>query len=103
VPPDISYWDHIEARKKLVAANIGESSDVSARMREHFWVKDVPFNAILVKNLQILAHIASTLQDEVGEHFATQHADLIKAAMREKCLIKVCTGLRPEVIIRNSM
>jgi len=88
VDPGISYWDHIEARKKLVAANIGESPDVSVRMRQHFWVKDVPFNAVLIKNLQILAHIASTLQDEVGEHFATQHAGLIANAMREKMFDK---------------
>jgi len=88
IKPDISYWDHIEVRKKLYSANIGEHPDVSARMRQHFWVKDVPFNSILVKNLRILAHIASTLQDEVGEHFATQHAGLIKAAMREKMLDK---------------
>jgi glycogen debranching enzyme len=88
VQPDIGYWDHIEERKKLVAANIGEHPDVSVRMREHFWVKDVPFNAILVKNLQTLAHIASTVGDAVGEHFATTHADAIKIAMREKMFDK---------------
>lgn len=88
VDPDIGYWDHIEERKKLYSANNGVHPDVAARMREHFWVKDVPFNAILVKNLQILTHIASTLQDEVGEHFATVHADAIKTAMREKMFDK---------------
>lgn len=84
IEPGISYDEHIVERKKLVAANLGDHPDVSARMRDHFWVKDVPFNAILVRNLRILAHIASTLSDAVGEHFATMHAGLIKSAMREK-------------------
>jgi hypothetical protein len=85
---DISYDDHITERRKLVDANRAEHPDVSVRMREHFWVKDVPFNAILVKNLQILAHIAATLNDAIGEHFATTHADSIKNAMREKMFEK---------------
>ncbi len=88
VSHDISYDDHITERKKLVAANVSEHPDVSVRMREHFWVKDVPFNAILVKNLQTLAHIAATLNDPVGEHFATTQADAIKNAMREKMFDK---------------
>lgn len=81
--PDISYDAHIDLRRKLVDANRGDHPDVSHRMQEVFWVKDVPFNAMLVKNLRILAHIASTLEDDTGEHFSTMHAGLIKAAMRE--------------------
>jgi glycogen debranching enzyme len=86
---DISYDAHIDLRRKLYTANHAElHPDVSHRMKEVFWVKDVPFNAILIKNLRILAHIASTLKDDVGEHFATQHAGAIKAAMREKMFDK---------------
>jgi glycogen debranching enzyme len=81
---DISYDEHIDLRRKLVAANRGEHPDVSHRMHEVFWVKDVPFNTFLIKNLQVLAHIAAILNDAVGEHFATTHADSVKNAMRQK-------------------
>jgi glycogen debranching enzyme len=81
---DISYDAHLDLRRHLVAANRGESSEIAHRMHEVFWVKDVPFNAILVKNLQVLAHIAALVNDPEGEHFATTHADSIKSAMREK-------------------
>lgn len=84
VQPDISYDDHITERRKLVDANRAEFPDISTRMRDHFWVKDVPFNSILIRNLRILAHIAATLNDPVGEHFATMHAGLVKTAMRGK-------------------
>lgn len=82
--PDISYSEHLTLRTKLVAENIACHFDAEECMREYFWVKDVPFNAILVENLRVLGHIASLLKDERGEHYAQQHAELIAGAMRER-------------------
>jgi len=81
--PDISSADHLELRKKLVEENVECKFDAELCMREYFWVKDALFNSILVENLRALGHIASLLQDERGERFATLHADLITGAMRE--------------------
>lgn len=83
--PDISYEAHHDLRVKLVDENTANKFDVKVLSeRGTFWVKDVPFNAILVENLRALAHIASFLKHEEGEHFANQQAELVAAAMREK-------------------
>jgi glycogen debranching enzyme len=52
-------------------------------MHERFWVKDVPFNAILVKNLELLAKIAGVIGDAEAEAYATLQHGLIRDTMRE--------------------
>jgi glycogen debranching enzyme len=84
VPSDISFLRHFYERHKLVAANRTCDFDAERCMKEHFWVKDVPFNSILVKNLDILAELAALLNDGEAERFARLHAGLIKDAMRER-------------------
>ncbi|MFA7309632.1 MAG: trehalase family glycosidase, partial [Candidatus Paceibacterota bacterium] len=81
---NISYKEHHTLREKLVDENTACKFDIEVCMREFFWVKDVPFNAVLVENLRALAHIASLLKHSDGEHFANLHADLITTAMRER-------------------
>ena len=81
---DISYKDHLALRTKLVEYNTICKFDAEACMREYFWVKDVPFNTILIENLRALGHIASFLKHGDGEHFANLHAGLIASAMRER-------------------
>ena len=78
----VSYARHLILRHKLPNRIWNFQNDLS--MKKDFWVKDVPFNVILIRNLQALGHIASFLGHEVGEHFALQHEELIKNAMREK-------------------
>ncbi|MBI4080120.1 hypothetical protein HY414_02765 [Candidatus Kaiserbacteria bacterium] len=80
---DISSTDHLELRKKLIEQNTVCKFDAELCMRNYFWVKDVPFNAILVENLRALGHIASFLKHGDGEHFANLHAELVANAMRE--------------------
>lgn len=84
VAPDISYIRHLYRRYNLVIANRACNFDAEICMSRNFWVKDVPFNAILIKNLEMLGHIASLLGDKEGEHFANEHRELIAAAMRER-------------------
>lgn len=86
VPTDISLADHLKRRLELVDANKTCDFDADSCMNKYFWVKDVPFNSILVENLRIMAHIAASLSELEGEHFAATHARLISAAMRNRLL-----------------
>lgn len=81
---DVSYLEHLALRTKLVEQNTACHFDAELCMRNYFWVKDVPFNAILVENLRSLGHIASFLKEASGEHFAQQNAELIAGAMRNR-------------------
>lgn len=82
VETDISFAGHIVARYDLVKRNRVCNFDAELCMSQNFWVKDVPFNVILIRNLQALGHIASLLGHKQGEHFANLHEGLIKEAMR---------------------
>jgi glycogen debranching enzyme len=84
VPPDVSFVGHMFKRYNLVEKNRVCNFDAEICMSQNFWVKDVPFNVILARNLQALAHIASFLGHKAGEHFALLHEGLIKEAMRER-------------------
>jgi glycogen debranching enzyme len=84
VSPDISLDDHLERRLELVQANRTCKFDAELCMKKHFWVKDVPFNTILLNNLRILAHMASLLNKPHDEHICKEHSDLIASAMRER-------------------
>ncbi|KND47054.1 MAG: putative isomerase [Parcubacteria bacterium C7867-004] len=83
VKSNISFLSHMLKRHQLVTANRTCSFDPLVCMHERFWVKDVPFNAMMVKNLEILAKIARVLGDAEAEQFATLNHDLIKFTMRE--------------------
>jgi putative isomerase len=52
-------------------------------MRNFFWVKDVPFNAILVENLRCMSSIAKTLGYNEDIIYFNEQADLITEAMRK--------------------
>lgn len=80
---DISFFKHMYERNKLVEKNRVCRFNEEICMRENFWVKDVPFNVIMIRNLQAFGHIASYLGHKRGEHFATTHARLMRDAMRE--------------------
>lgn len=81
--PDISFFGHMYERNKLVEKNRTCDFNAEVCMKQNFWVKDVPFNVIMIRNLQALGHIASYLGRKQGEHFATMHAKLMRDAMRE--------------------
>lgn len=83
-PADASFLSLLYRRYKLVGANRACNFEAAICMSKSFWVKDIPFNTILVKNLEILGHIASFLGESEGENFAILHAELVKNAMRER-------------------
>lgn len=84
VESDINMYWHIWKRQALVRANRVCNFDAEICMSRTFWVKDVPFNTILIKNIERFGRIAKVLGDREGEHFATTHIDYIRAAMRER-------------------
>jgi glycogen debranching enzyme len=84
VPVDISRDDHLKRRVELIDANRACRFDAELCMKRHFWVKDVPFNAILVENLRILGEIAKLLGKPDGAHFCQLHVELVSEAMRER-------------------
>jgi len=83
VKSNISFFSHMYKRHQLVTMNRTCGFDPLVCMHERFWVKDVPFNSILVKNLERLAQIAKVLGDSEAEKFATLNHDLIAFTMRE--------------------
>lgn len=86
VPDDINLHDHLARRLKLVEQNRTCNFDASLCMSEHFWVKDVPFNAILVKNLQVLGEAAALVGSEEDKHWCALQAQLVRDAMRDRLL-----------------
>ena len=83
---DVSFFAHMYERHKLVRANSVCNWDEEECMRKNFWVKDVPFNAILVENLAILAKLAVLIDEPDIERFATVNHKLISDAMRDLML-----------------
>lgn len=83
VPDNISLDDHLKRRFLLVEENIRCQFDAANCMRNHFWVKDVPFNSILLANLESLERLASELRIEGDVAFIQNHKEKIKDAMRK--------------------
>ncbi|MGE5541097.1 MAG: amylo-alpha-1,6-glucosidase [Bacillota bacterium] len=86
VSSDISFFGHMYERHKLVRANMVCDFNEEVCMKRNFWVKDVPFNVIMIKNLEILAKLAKLVGDADAEHFATVNASLMRSAMRDVML-----------------
>ena len=83
LPPQHTFEENIQKRLNLVAQNIECKFDAPFCMRNFFWVKDVPFNAIMVENLRILSQIASKLDFGEDASFFAAEAEKIVLAMRK--------------------
>lgn len=70
-------------RSQLVEQNIECKFDAPFCMRNFFWVKDVPFNAIMVANLKLLANIAEKLDSEEDASYFLKQAENITLAMKK--------------------
>lgn len=80
---DVSFFGHMYERHKLVRANQTCDFEPEVCMKKNFWVKDVPFNTVMIKNLEILAELAGLVNDTEAQHYALVNAGLIRDAMRE--------------------
>ncbi len=84
VPSDISLSDHLKHRIELVDDNRKCNFNAEVCMKKYFWVKDIPFNSILIENINILVHIASILDKETDVQYLKAQIELIRTAMRER-------------------
>ena len=88
LPPRHSFKENTQKRLNLVAQNISCNFDAPFCMRNFFWVKDVPFNAIMVENLKLLAKLAAELSLENDAKFFKDAAAKIAEAMKKYMLDK---------------
>lgn len=83
IPSKHSSDEGIQKRLDLVSKNLSCNFAIHTCMRDFFWVKDVPFNAIMVANLNIMAKMAKLLGQDKDAAFFSEHARLITQAMRK--------------------
>lgn len=83
LPPIQTLEENMKRRLKLVEQNIECKFDAPFCMRNFFWVKDVPFNSIMVENLRCLSQIAKKIDFKDDSLHFTKKADQISQAMRK--------------------
>lgn len=83
LPPVHSLKTNTRSRFNLVKQNITCNFDAPFCMRNFFWVKDVPFNAIMAENLRLLGSLAEILGYPDDESYFMKERDNIFAAMRK--------------------
>ena len=81
LPPRHSVKENNDKRFELFETNKECDFNASECMKNFFWVKDVPFSAYMIENLQCLANIAEELGDKDGALFCHEQARLMKEAM----------------------
>lgn len=86
LPPSHTFKENFKRRHQLVAQNIKCKFDAPFCMRNFFWVKDVPFNAVMVENLKILAKLAESLGHPEDAKFFSKEGENITLAMRKLML-----------------
>jgi glycogen debranching enzyme len=86
LPPVHTLIENFAQRLTLVDENRTCKFDAPFCMKNFFWVKDVPFNAIMVENLRCLARIAEKLEQSYDAAYFDAEAGRVAAAMRELML-----------------
>lgn len=86
LPPIQTLEINIKRRSKLIKQNIECRFDAPFCMRNFFWVKDVPFNCMMIENLRVLAKLAKNLNKNGDAIYFMEKADDISSAMRRLML-----------------
>lgn len=86
LPSVHSFKENSSRRRELIKKHISCNFDAPFCMRNFFWVKDVPFNAIMVENLNILSKLAESLGHMQDAKFFSKEAENISQAMRKLML-----------------
>lgn len=81
--PNHDFQTNFRRRIQLVDNNVRCNFDAPFCMRNFFWVKDVPFNCIMVKNLQVLSSLAEKLELSEDEEYFRKKAREISSAMKK--------------------
>lgn len=82
LPPVHTSEENFKRRLALVEENRVCNFDAPFCMKNFFWVKDVPFNAIMVENLRTLSKIAGKLGYSYDALYFNEEAERIASAMR---------------------
>jgi glycogen debranching enzyme len=83
LPPVQTLQENFSSRLRLVE-ELRKGHFDAPFMKQYFWVKDVPFNAILVRGLRTMARIAERLEKPLDAERYGHQADLVSHAMRER-------------------
>jgi len=86
LPPKHTLDENFKKRLALVEKNKACNFDAPFCMKNNFWVKDVPFNAIMVEHLYRMQDLADELVRAEDKEYFSEQADKVKHAMREKLL-----------------
>lgn len=86
LPPIQTLEKNTKRRFKLIEQNIKCKFDAPFCMRNFFWVKDVPFNCIMVKNLRLLSELAKKVGHPHDAVYFAEKADNIADSMRKLML-----------------
>ena len=81
--PRHTLEENMQKRLQLVTQNIDCKFDAPFCMSNFFWVKDVPFNSIMVENLRCLSEIAEKVGKKGDSVYFAAKADEIAVAMRK--------------------
>ncbi len=76
---------HLDRRLALIAKN-AECTFEERCMQQHFWVEDVPFNAIAAVGLDAMVWLAERLNDTDSARFFFEKARTIRTSMRTHML-----------------
>ncbi len=85
--PTASLEENFGKRLELIGKNKSCNFEAKTCMQNFFWVKDVPFNAIMAENLKILSEIADVLKRSEDKKYFLKQSRLIVEAM-EKWMLK---------------
>ena len=83
LPPIHTLKTNASKRFHLIKQNIECNFDAPFCMRNFFWVKDVPFNSIMVENLRCLSQIAEKIDKKRDAIYFAAKADEISLAMKK--------------------
>lgn len=83
LPPIQTLEENRRKRFQLIKQNIDCKFDAPFCMRNFFWVKDVPFNSIMVENLKCLSQIAEKIGKKGDSKYFAAKAQDISLAMRK--------------------
>lgn len=86
LPPQHTWEENLAKRIGLVRENAKCNFDAPFCMKNFFWVKDVPFNAIMIKNLEALSSIASKVDRGYDASYFDRSREEMISAMRELML-----------------
>lgn len=83
LPPVHEEEVNYQKRMALVEENKKCNFDAPFCMKNFFWVKDVPFNVIMIENLRSLSRIAEKLNQSYDSQYFNKEAERLSDSMRE--------------------